>query len=158
MSEQQTNNTSNAIEVGKLILQIIAVVSAVKFLNEMFGKGKAGQENESSEAQAAAARQKLFKEIPPSYNDQLYRDWADTLDKALLRDSTEDEEAVYSVFEEVKNISDVAKLIEFFGHRREMFTTYYISLPQAITSTFNAREKLKLNNILRQKKIEYRFK
>lgn len=159
MSDKTTNSNYNSgLETVKLVLFAISIITAVKFLNEFFGKGKAGEESETSEAAAAKARQELFKKYPPSYNDQFYRDWADILDKAILRDATEDEDAVYEIFNEVKNVSDVAKLIEFFGHRREMFTTYYISLPQAITSKFNSREKIKLNNILRGKKIEYRFK
>ena len=84
-------------------------------------------------------------------------DWANTLDVALMQDSTEDEAAVYNVFNKMKNISDVAKLIEFFGTKRKLFSTQYITLPQAITVYFSKGEKQTLNNILAKKRIDYSF-
>ena len=74
-----------------------------------------------------------------------------------MEDSTEDEQAVYNVFNKMKNLSDVAKTIEFFGTKRKMFSTQYITLPQAITEYFSEGEKRTLNNILAKKRIDYSF-
>lgn len=157
MSEEKENNTGKALEFGKLALQAIALITAIKFISDVMGRGKAGEESDDNEAAAKRARANLFKVVPPTYNDQIYRDYADTLDKAILRQTTEDEQAIYSIFQQMKNISDIGKLIEFFGHRREMFTTYYISLPQAIHEFMNEKEKDTINYILRSKKIDYKF-
>lgn len=151
-------NNGNNFQTLQFILGAITIISAVAFIAKLLGKSQADEEHDTSESAAASARQDLYRLIPPSFSDYVYRDWADVLDKSILRDATEDEDAVYSIFEDIKNDSDVAKLIEFFAHRREMFTTYKISLPQAISTKFSKSEKLKLNNILRHKKISYRFK
>jgi hypothetical protein len=156
MSEEK-NNTGTALEAGKLALQAIALITAIGFIKDVMGKGKAGGESDDNEAAAKRARQRLYKLVPPSFNDQVYRDYADILDKAILRQSTENEKAVYDIMQQMKNISDIAKLIDFFGHRREMFTTYYISLPQSIHEFMDDKEKDTINYILRSKKIDYKF-
>ena len=135
-----------------LILGVATIISALAFLAKIFGKS----ESEEEEA-GQRSREDLYKRIPPSYEDFKYLDWANTLDEALMQNSTEDEDAVYSVFKRMKNISDVAKLIEFFGEKRKMFTTQYITLPQAITVYFSKGEKQTLNNILAKKRIDYSF-
>lgn len=149
---------SSTIEVVKLLVTIVGVISAIKFLNDIFSKSKADEEKELIDENAASARQKLYRKIPPSFPDYIYKDWADTLDFALLREGTEDEQMVYGVFEGIKNESDVQKIIDAFGYRRKMFTTYQISLPQAIAVFFSPSEKFKLNLILITKRINYRFK
>lgn len=136
----------------ELILGVATIIAALAFLAKIFGK------SESEEEQAGQrSREDLYKRIPPSYDDFKYLDWANTLDVALMQDSTEDEAAVYNVFNRMKNISDVAKLIEFFGTKRKLFSTQYITLPQAITEYFNDGEKQTLNKILLKKRIDYTF-
>jgi hypothetical protein len=136
----------------ELILGIATIIAALAFLAKIFGK------SESEEEQAGQrSREDLYKKIKPSYEDFKYLDWANTLDEALMQNSTEDEDAVYSVFNRMKNISDVAKLIEFFGTKRKLFTTQYVTLPQAITVYFSKGEKQTLNKILAKKRIDYSF-
>ena len=74
-----------------------------------------------------------------------------------MQSATEDEAAVYNVFNRMKNISDVNKTIEAFGTKRQMFTTHYLSLPQAINENFSKGEIKKLNAILSLKNINYSF-
>jgi len=141
----------------EIVFGIAAVIGAISIIANLMSKDEAEQQHDDTEAAAAAARKKLYKEIPPSYADYVYRDYADVLDDALLKEATEDEDAVYDIFRDCKNISDVQKIIDTFGHRRELFSTRYISLPQAMKK-LSKGEKAKLNGILAAKKINYSFK
>ncbi len=125
---------------------VITIISIIAFLVKILGRNS-----------DTASRRKLYSKVNPSYDEFVYKDWADTLDTALLREATEDEDAVYRIFEKCRNISDVNKLIEAFGTRRQMFTLTYVSLPQAISSTFNKKEIRKVNDILASKGIQYSF-
>ena len=147
------NNNQKQTPWG-LILTAATILSALAFLSKIFGKDPKDEKNEDANNRA---KEDLYKTIPPSYKDFQYLDWANALDVALMQDSTENEQTVYNVFNRMKNISDVAKLIEFFGEKRKLFSTQYITLPSAITEYFNEDEKKKLNLILLRKKIDYRF-
>lgn len=135
----------------QVVFGIITIISIIAFLMKIFGKSQV-------EESAARSRHKQYLKVRPSYADYIYKDFADVLDSALLRYVTEDEDAVYGIFRDTKNISDVNKLIEAFGTRRQMFSTYQVTLPQAIAIMFNAGEKKKLNGILTGKGINYVFK
>ncbi len=152
----ENSNNGGGWQSLQVILSLATLISVIVFLSKIFGKGKEDQEHDDTEAKARRSRDLLYLQYPPTYPEFRYRDMADILDKALLRDSTEDEDAVYGVMEKMKNVSDVSKVIDAFGHRRQMFTTYYISLPQAI-QYLNKREKKKINDILAGKKIDYSF-
>lgn len=136
-----------------LIVSIATIIGAVAFLSKIFGK----DEQEQLDARGQQSRDDLYKRIPPSYDDYQYLDWAKKLNTALMLNSTEDENMVYNVFRRFKNISDLVKTIEFFGTSRKMFSTQYITLPEAIEEYFDDSEKLVLNKILASKKIDYRF-
>lgn len=136
-----------------LIVGIATVIGALAFLAKLFGKDT----NEQHEATGQGSRDDLYKQVKPSYADYQYLDWAKILNTSLMLNSTEDEQAVYNVFNKFKNISDLVKTIEFFGTSRKMFTTQYITLPEAIAELFDASEKKKLNDILRKKRIDYSF-
>lgn len=135
-----------------LILTAATIISALAFLAKIFGKDESEQEDDGQRS-----REDLYKKVPPTYEDFKYLDWANSLDIALMQDSSEDEQAVYNVLNRMKNISDVAKLIEFFGTKRKLFSTQYITLPMAITEYFNEDEKAKANKILSSKRINYSF-
>jgi hypothetical protein len=143
-------NKTNPIQ---LFLGIATVIGAIAFLNKIFGRDE-GQEQEDK---ATDARKNLYKTVPPSYQAFQYLDWANSIYSALFDGFTEDETTVYNIFNKVKNLSDVNKLIEAFGHRRATFSTHEMSLPQMITFYFSAGERKKLNHILREKKITYAF-
>ena len=134
----------------KVILGIAGVIGIIAFFARILGRSK-------FDMQAEASRQKAYITKRPTYPDYLYKDWADILDTAILRESTEDENAVYGVFEKCRNISDVNKIIEAFGKRRQMFTLTWIGLPAAINNYFSYKEKAKLNGILSKKGIDYAF-
>jgi hypothetical protein len=148
MAEEE-NKTSTL----QIIFGIAAVISAIAILNKIFGRDE-GQEQEDK---AQAARDLLYKKIPPSFPDYQYLDWANSIYSALFDDFTEDENTIYGIFEKMKNISDVNKTIEAFGHRRATFSLHDMSLPQMITYYFSKSEIKKLNAILANKKILYDF-
>ena len=136
-----------------LILSVATIISAIAFLSKIFGK----DESEMLDERGQQSRDDLYKRVKPSFEDYQYLDWAKKLNTALMLNSTEDEDAVYAVFNRFKNISDLVKTIEFFGTSRKMFSTQYITLPEAITEYFSNGEKAVLNKILAKKKIDYQF-
>ena len=137
----------------KIILGIAAVISLLMLINKLFSKS----EEELNNEKALKSRRGTYKDVPPSYPDYVYQDYADSLQDALAVDLTEDEETVYSIFSAMKNISDVNKLIEFYGKRRLASSIGGRSLPETISKLFNPSEKAKLNGILRKKGINYKF-
>ena len=94
-----------------LILSVATILSAIAFLSKIFGKDV----NEENEASGQRSRDDLYKRVKPSFEDYQYLDWAKKLNTALMLNSTEDEDAVYKIFNRFKNISDLVKTIEFFG-------------------------------------------
>lgn len=147
MSEQKTHSTFD------IVVGIATIIGALALIDKFFGKDK----NEENDMHGQQSRDELYRKIKPSYADYQYLDWAKALNQALMLDSTEDEQAVYNVFNRFKNVSDLVKTIEFFGTSRKMFTTQYVTLPEAITAYFSDSEKKKLNDILRKKGIDYSF-
>lgn len=110
--------------------------------------------------------------IKPSYQDALYYGWVDVLVQAMNGCGT-DEDAIYQVFDNMKNDADVLKLIEVFNiqyyepcgwsspiaaaiwefndqaYGGELTTWFGYDLSSSNISTINA--------ILQQKGIKYRF-
>lgn len=134
----------------EMFLLIVSIISAIAFLAKIFGRG------EEQERKATRSRRELYGKVKPTYPDYRYKNYAEVLDKALMKDSTEDEEAVYNVFNRMKNVSDIEKLIEAFGTKRQMFSTHYITLPQAM-QYLSKGEKNKLNAIIASNGIDYTF-
>jgi len=147
MAEEKNNNTL------QIIFGIAGVIGAIAFLNKIFGR----DEEEEARDKAQESREELYKKIPPSFQDFQYLDWADSIYAALFDDFGEDEEVIYNIFRKVKNLSDVNKIVEAFGHRRATFSAHDMSLAQMITYYFSKSEINKLNEILKEKKIQYAF-
>lgn len=137
----------------KFVLGIIAVISAIIFIKKIFFRSQEDRNKDN----ASDSRKKDYNRIKPTFPDYVYIDYADTLETALAEGFTEDEDAVYAVFNNLKNISDVNKLIEAYGKRRIHFSTLYSTLPATIGSLFSNKEKKKLNAILATKGINYEF-
>lgn len=147
MSEQKQHSTFD------IVVGIATVIGAIAIIAKLFGKDK----NEQNEIHGQRSRDDLYRKVKPSFADYQYLDWAKALNQAIMLDSTEDEQAVYNIFNKFKNISDLVKTIEFFGTSRKMFTTQYVTLPEAITAYFSPSERKKLNDILKRKRIDYSF-
>ena len=81
----------------KIILIAAAIVTIISFINKLLGK-------DENEKKADKSREKGYKDITPSFEDYVYKDFADTLEAALAEDATEDENAVYGVFKDRKSV------------------------------------------------------
>jgi hypothetical protein len=96
--------------------------------------------------------------IKPSYSDTQYATWSEKLAYSLAYNT--DEDMVYQVMGFMKNTADVLKLVQVFG-TREVETFPFIfqkaTLGEAITSAMNTSEISKVNKILSDKKINFRF-
>jgi hypothetical protein len=68
-----------------------------------------------------------------------------------------DEQAIYDVFNLMKNNIDVALLIKAFGKRRVEFSTQDQELGAHLSNDLDSSEITKINNILSSKGITYRF-
>ena len=135
----------------QFVLGVVGVIGLISLLSKFFGKSELEEKTKSS-------RNSTYKKIPPSFNDADYADAAEILAGALAEGVTEDEESVYSVFNGIKNISDVYKLIEFYDTHRIQFELGGSTLPNTIGRLFSRAEKNKLNGILAKKGIAYTFK
>jgi len=136
----------------ELLLTIATIIIAIATLIKIFGKS----EEEKREEKAQKSREYTYKN-GATFEDFQYKDWADALNSAIMEGATEDEETVYNIFEKLKTIGDINKLIEAFGTHRQMFTASWISLPQAITTYFSKSEIKKLNGIISANGINYSF-
>ena len=100
--------------------------------------------------------------VRPSYPDTQFSSWAEQLHEALKFTFT-DEDAVYRVFGFMKNDADVIKLIQAYGLRPEIGTTFVswfdtdMTLPQQIGSAMTTDEIAEINKILASKRIKFRF-
>jgi hypothetical protein len=144
---EEKNNTFN------LIVGIATVIGAIAIVAKLFSKDS----DDKNDDKAERSKEDLYKKIKPSYPDHTYLEWGKQLNTALMLNSTEDENKVYKIFGRFKNVSDYLKTVEFFGTRRKLFTTQYITLPEAIDEYFSDSEKHKLNQILNQKRIGVSF-
>lgn len=142
----------------KIIATIVTIYFLIEILAKVFGKSQSDKDKEEAGKNTREENKALYAKVPPSYSDSYYRDSANALDSALIKGGTEDENAIYEVFKEVKNISDIRKLIAFFGNRRSVYHPTKVNLPQAISELLSTGEKAKLNKIIASKRIDYRFK
>jgi hypothetical protein len=93
----------------------------------------------------------------PSYSDTSYVGFADKINSAGVTGFGTDENAIYDVFQQMKNDADVLKLIAAFGNRRIEFSLAWAGLSGWLRSELDAREIAKINAILAGKGITYRF-
>lgn len=139
------------ISTFQIIVGIATIIGAIAFLVKIFGKGEEGQRDR----EVKRSRKKTYKNL--TYEDYKYKDWAEVLVSALVSSETEDEQAVYDVFEKQKTVGDINKLIEYFGTEREMYTATWSTLPMFISRLFSKAEKKKLNGIISANGINYTF-
>jgi hypothetical protein len=92
-----------------------------------------------------------------SYPSATYSQLADKIYAAVMYTWGTDNQAIYDVFNLMKNNIDVASLIKAFGKRRLEFSTQDAELGAHISNDMNSSEITKINNILASKGITYRF-
>jgi hypothetical protein len=105
--------------------------------------------NDIKEAEASGQK--------PSYPIGTYTQLADKIYAAVMYSWGTDEQAIYDVFNSMKNNLDVALLIKAFGKRRLEFSTQDAELGAHLSNDLDSSEIAKLNSILASKNITYRF-
>ena len=92
-----------------------------------------------------------------SYSSATYSQLADEIYAAVMYTWGTDEQAIYDVFNLMKNNIDVAMLIKAFGKRRLEFSTQDAELGAHLSNDLDSTEIAKVNSILSSKGITYRF-
>jgi hypothetical protein len=92
-----------------------------------------------------------------SYPSATYSQLADKIYSAVMYTWGTDEQAIYDVFNQMKNNLDVALLIKAFGKRRVEFSTLDQELGAHLSNDLDSAEINKINNILSSKGINYKF-
>ena len=92
-----------------------------------------------------------------SYSAATYSQLADKIYAAVMYTWGTDEQAIYDVFNLMKNNIDVANLIKAFGKRRVEFSTQDQELGAHLSNDLDSSEIAKVNSILASKNITYRF-
>jgi len=92
-----------------------------------------------------------------SYPLGTYSQLADKIYSAVMYTWGTDEQAIYDVFNQMKNNLDVALLIKAFGKRRVEFSTLDQELGAHLSNDLDSTEINKINNILSSKGINYKF-
>jgi hypothetical protein len=92
-----------------------------------------------------------------SYPTGTYSQLADKIYSAVMYTWGTDEQAIYDVFNQMKNNLDVALLIKAFGKRRVEFSTLDQELGAHLSNDLDSTEINKINNILSSKGINYKF-
>ena len=92
-----------------------------------------------------------------SYSAATYSQLADKIYTAVMYTWGTDEQAIYDVFNLMKNNIDVANLIKAFGKRRVEFSTQELELGAHLSNDLDSSEINKVNSILASINITYRF-
>lgn len=91
-----------------------------------------------------------------SYDEAQYYIYADSIQAATQSMLGDDEQAIYSVFEEMNNSDDVKMLIVAFGNRTYWAGSgffYNATLNEVLQTVLEQSEIYHINNILSQKSI-----
>lgn len=139
---------------------VILVAVAVKVKNLFSGeRAKMLEESKKADSELKKLAQKGVK---PSFPDSQYQAWSNKIVSAA-NDCGTDENSIYSVFQSLKNDADLQKLISVFGIRKYKgcFSAYFSfeerSLAGLLSYEMSSSELKKVNKILEDKKINFRF-
>jgi hypothetical protein len=93
----------------------------------------------------------------PTYQDSAYVGFAQKIHSAGMSRFGTDENAIFQVFEAMRNDLDIAKLITAFGSRRAELSTFFYGLGGWLRTELSASEINTVNGILAARRITYRF-
>lgn len=125
------------------------------FLWRMFGSKS--YEGNTAKATLKDLNGELKKRgLTPSYIDSNYKALADQIHEAMKYLGT-DEDAILSVMRKMNNDADLLKLMDAFGSRDYAYGFYAKNLPQWFTAELDEDDIADINNILKSRKIQYRF-
>lgn len=100
------------------------------------------------------------KGVKPTYYESQYVQYADKLYNAMITSNPfnpTDENAIYSVMQDMKNDVDILLLVKSFGTRRMEFSTKGGGLAAFLQDDLSSKEMAKVNKILSDNNISYRF-
>jgi len=147
-------------EIPWIVKALVVAGAALGIYAGVSRQIKKAKDNKAAKDAVKAADDELQALVnagaPPSYSDTQYKLGEDTIYSAInnSRWSPEggtDEEAIYRVFNSLKNSADLLKLISAFGVRDDE------SLAAALRDDLDSEEMQKINQILSSKNIAYSF-
>lgn len=140
----------------KILFIVITIVIIIVVLWIFWGKIKSLFSRIGNKVQASAELTDYMTQTGEfvTLSDGEFGNLANKLEQAFygnLFGWGTDEQAVYNVFNSMRNGADVRKLVSVYGTRHDM------TLNQAMVSELSNRELSKVNNILSNKGINYSF-
>lgn len=142
------------------ILQTGMILGGLFLVYRLLRPAGAKEQQQTTTAVKSDIVKEENKGVQPSYNSANYKTMADKLYAAMNTSGT-DENAIFSVFSQMKNTLDVLRLIEAYGTRQ--LYTFGIptggqqNLSQALSDELSDSDIAKINQILFTKGINYKF-
>lgn len=136
--------------------ELIAATLTALVMFKLLRKKEAGA---AAVNDASSELTKAKKENPPSYSKSQYKLAADTLENAMY-DAGTDEAAIYRIMGSLKNNTDFLELIIAFGTRQKYefaIPTFKGNLARWFNDELNSSEIQKVNELLKNNSIKYRF-
>lgn len=151
--------SKGVVVVGTLgILTIGALSFRKKIMKDANRKKNAAEVTYAKKALTELAK----KGIRPTFDDTQYESFSAKLVSAF-DDCGTDNAAVYGVFDKMKNIADILKLIAVYDRRKfkGCFSSYFdyenLTLSGSLSYEMTNSEISKINSILSKKGINYNF-
>lgn len=149
------------LAVTALTVGVIVAYNRYKKISNKVTDIFSGEEDEKELAEKIEVEQKKLSEKGEvlSYPIYQYKSFAQTLKNAMGGMGT-DEDEMYKVFSKMKNDLDVSELYKQFGtaiYAVSAVRYLYLDLGQWINQELNKKELAKLNKILADNNITYKF-
>lgn len=148
--KQTWQETPTALKIGVGVLGVYILSKSLASLKNTFSGGGLGKNYQSD-------LNKLEKsQIRPSYSDQTYVGFADSIYNEYFKEVFPDIEDVLPIFNKLNNDADFLKLEQAFGTRRLLFGTTKGTLSAVLRRAFNSKDVEQINEILQKKNIKAR--
>lgn len=145
------NTTPTYAKIGVGVLAVYLLSKGIKNISDVFKSGEFGKQYNKDINKLES------KNILPSYADQVYVGFADTIYSEYLNEFFPDIEDVLPIFRKMNNDADMVKLTQAYGERRQPFSTNKSGLGSAITNMFDQSEIEQINEILVRRGIRFQY-
>lgn len=132
-------------KIINIVILLVIAVALFFFIRWIVRKVKTMNTEANKELNNA-----LDSGVKLSFSNSQYENFANQLYNAMNGPGT-DENAIYNVFNQMKNIADVLKLVTTFGFRKNQ------DLSTWLYKDLSSNEMYKVNSILSTKGIDYKF-
>jgi hypothetical protein len=143
--------TPTYAKIGVGVLSIYLLSKSIKSLSEVFKGGAFGKQYGKD------IKDLESQNILPSYADQVYVGFADTIYSEYLNEFFPDLSDVMPIYRKMNNDADLIKLTQAYGERRQPFSLNKGGLATAITGMFDGQEIEAINELLRRKGIRFQY-